>query len=104
MKNVVSFWDVADRDVNEAADYLGRESVPLGRRFYTAVQETCKALAEFPNLGREREVFSPHLLGLRSHAVQGFENYLIFYRPVADGVEIIRVLHGARDVDRILEE
>jgi toxin ParE1/3/4 len=25
-------------------------------------------------------------------------NYLIFYRPISDGIEIVRVLHGARDI------
>jgi toxin ParE1/3/4 len=28
-------------------------------------------------------------------------NYLIFYRPLADGIEIVRVLHGARDIDSL---
>jgi plasmid stabilization system protein ParE len=39
------------------------------------------------------------------HDITGFENYLIFYRPLAGGgIEIIRVLHGAQDVDRIVAQ
>jgi len=34
--------------------------------------------------------------------VDGFDSYLIFYRPIAEGVEIYRVLHGARDLRRLL--
>ena len=28
-------------------------------------------------------------------------NYIIFYRPIEDGVEIVRVLSGARDIDAL---
>jgi len=33
-----------------------------------------------------------------------FRDYLIFYRDLSDGVEIVRMLHGARDIQRILED
>jgi plasmid stabilization system protein ParE len=36
---------------------------------------------------------------VRRHVVG---NYLIYYRPIADGVEILHVVHGARDQDRIV--
>lgn len=32
-----------------------------------------------------------------------FKNFLIFYLPIAGGIKVIRVLHGSRDVDAILE-
>ena len=35
--------------------------------------------------------------------IKGFEKHLIFYRPAADGIEVIRVIHGARDIDSVLE-
>ena len=34
---------------------------------------------------------------MRKWRVSGFENYLVFYLPRADGVSIVRVLHAARD-------
>jgi toxin ParE1/3/4 len=30
-------------------------------------------------------------------------NYAVFYRPIADGIEIIRIIHGARDIPRLFE-
>jgi toxin ParE1/3/4 len=36
--------------------------------------------------------------------VRGFENYVIFYRTVEQGVEIVRVLHAARDIAAIFED
>jgi toxin ParE1/3/4 len=35
--------------------------------------------------------------------MSGFRNHLIFYRPIDDGIEIVRVLHGARDWQNLLE-
>ena len=56
-----------------------------------------------PGLGERRQTANPRLEGLRVWRIQGFEKHLIFYRPVDDGIEIVRVLHGARDIDRLLE-
>ncbi len=42
----------------------------------------------------------------RGHEVEvltGFPNYLVFYRVIDEGVDVLRVLHGARDIDAIFE-
>ena len=41
---------------------------------------------------------------LRFFPVSRFKKYLVFYRPVAGGIEVLRVLHGARDLPSILAE
>jgi len=46
----------------------------------------------------------PRLNDLRKRSVKGFDSYLVFYRIDADMVEIIRVLHGARDIPSLLAE
>ena len=52
-------------------------------------------IGDTPELGRAR----PELrLGLRSHSC---EAHVIFYRQAEDSTEILRILHGARDVRRI---
>jgi plasmid stabilization system protein ParE len=33
----------------------------------------------------------------------GFENHLVFYRPFKDSIEVIRVIHGARDIEKLFE-
>jgi len=33
-----------------------------------------------------------------------FENYLIFYLPHSGGMDVIRVLHGARDIDNLFAQ
>jgi len=48
-------------------------------------------------MGREQDKL---LINLRSFAVR---NYLIFYQPSEGGIEILRVLHSSRDIERIFE-
>lgn len=54
--------------------------------------------------GRQSDFVLGRLTGIRSLPVPGFRNYLIFYRIQGDQLEIIRVLHGARDLELALEE
>ncbi len=55
-----------------------------------------------PALGVARRFENPRLEGLRMFSVLGFRRHLVFYRPTAAGVEVVRVLHGARDISSIL--
>jgi toxin ParE1/3/4 len=52
-------------------------------------------LAQHPHLERRREELAA---GLRSFPMG---RYLVFYRPIEDGIEIVRVLHASRDIDNI---
>ena len=74
-------------------------------RFVDAVEETCRLIAisplgyaimEPPKQGR------PMPVALRKRTIKGFEKYLVFYFMEDDEVQILRVLHGARDVSSIL--
>src|SRR5919106_2814484 len=51
-----------------------------------------------PEIGSVRNFDNPELEGLRMWRIPKFANYLIFYRPTSERVEIVRVLHGARDI------
>jgi toxin ParE1/3/4 len=44
------------------------------------------------------------LAGMRRVPVTGFEYYLIFYLPHEGGIDVIRVLHGARDLDSLFDQ
>lgn len=55
-----------------------------------------------PQLGRKRsELANESLSDVRSFPIHGFKNWLVFYRPTPDGIDVIRVLHGARDLNAI---
>jgi hypothetical protein len=53
----------------------------------------------------KREAGRPELQGMRRFpASDGFENILLFYFPLHDGVDLVRVVHGSRDLEHLLAE
>jgi toxin ParE1/3/4 len=94
----------ADLDLDGHAEYLAREaSLETALRFYDAAASTFENLTRMPGVGERRESSNPRLAGLRVWRIDGFPKHLIFYRPMDSGIEIIRVLNGARDIDSVLE-
>jgi toxin ParE1/3/4 len=84
--------------------YIGERNPDAADRFLQAAEATLAALARMPGTGAPYEVTSPRLQGLRCAQVKRFRNYLIFYRPIDGGIDVIRVLHAARNIKAILEE
>jgi len=80
-------------------DYLALDNLDAADRFLEAAGGTFQALARMPGLGRTRNFPQARLNHLRSFRIKDFENYLIFYRPIQDGIEVFHVLHGARDLE-----
>jgi toxin ParE1/3/4 len=96
---------LAERDLDDQADYLEAQAgMETARRFYLAAREIFAKLLEMPEMGTPRIFDNPELSGLRSWPVRGFEKHLIFYRTSEGGIEVLRVLHGARDLESILQE
>ena len=92
-----------DDDVLELAEFLIEQSEDTARRFVDAVQKTLKELAGMPGMGSRKEFADPALAQVRSWRVEGFPNHLIYYIPMVDGIDVLAILHGARDVERELE-
>ena len=85
-------------------DYL-RERNPLAAvRFVEAAQATFEHIAFMPRAYPKLRTERPELRGLRWRALTGaFKGYLVFYRVDADDlVDVVRLVHSARDLDRIL--
>lgn len=86
----------AKLDLEECAIYLVEHgSMQVALRFLER--------RKHPGFGRQRQFDRPELEGLRSFRVQGFENHLVFYLPREFGIEVVRVLHGAQDLEAIFE-
>jgi toxin ParE1/3/4 len=88
------FTPQASKDLEQIADYIARDNPRAAARFIENIEQKCQFLADFPGSGTGSDDLAPQL---RSFAVG---NYVIYYRPVADRIEIIRVLHGARDISK----
>lgn len=92
----------ARADVEDHAIFICRDKMDAALRFMAAAEKDFETLAVHPGLG---PVWDPVLRdhpGLRFWPVSGFRNYLILYKLTQHGVEIGRVIHGARDVTRVM--
>ena len=91
------------KDLIELATYIADGNLDISDNFLLAAEKTFVRLGNFPRLGKLCKFNHPNLLDVRQKAIKGFENYLIFYRLIEGGVEIIRVIHGSRDLENILK-
>jgi len=104
MSGRVIIREAAKRDVAKQWDYLRERNPDAAERYVAAVQAMFERLLATPGMGPLREYGNPTLSGMRMKSVADFNKYLIFYRPVDDGIEIIRVLHSARNIAAILRK
>ena len=85
----------ADLDALGYFEYLSVRSPEAATRFLKAVDATVEELAPQPGMGRIRRFRGRDLRDIRSWRVNGFENYLIFYRWEGECLDILRIRHGA---------
>ncbi len=95
---------LAEEDLTEAYLFIGGDSPAAAERLLDAVDVASRFLLENPSAGRRRAFRSSRAHGIRSWAVKGFQAWLIFYRAVGEDVEVVRLIHGARDIPRLLED
>mgnify|MGYP002636775137 CR=1 FL=1 len=84
-------------DLRDIRRYITEDNPVAARRFIGEIVAQCETLSETPFRGRERPDFGEGYRGIP------FRRYLIVYRVADSGVEILRVLHGARETDILFE-
>lgn len=89
--------ELAQEDLLEIYEQMTPENLDAAARLMQSFREKFRLLAQFPNMGKERNEL---LLYLRYFPVG---NYLVFYQPTDEGIEILRVQHGARELDNLFE-
>lgn len=102
MNRFLDLHRVAQRDLDEYAEYIRRDNPRSALRFVRAARRTMERLLAMPALGSLYESDEPELTGVRFFPVSRFRNYLVFYRPTSTGIEVLRLLHGARDIESLL--
>lgn len=76
----------ASQDLSDIIDYFTGINIDAGERFVDEFEKKCKYLANFPNMGRSYANIKPELRGVP------LDGYIIFYRVIDDGIEIVREL------------
>lgn len=90
--------ELAQADLTKIFDYIERENAAAAVRVAGALRAATRLLAERPGIGHVR-------LDLAKEDIRFWPvfSYLIVYRRDTEPLEIVRVLHGATDVRRLLE-
>ena len=88
----------ASRDLEEISSYFLEKNVEAGELFVEGFHKKCQQLARFPYLGRSYSQFSQNLRGIP------LMGYIIFYQVIEDGIEIVRVISGYRNLSDIFQE
>ena len=99
----LSAWyaPAARRDIDECTEYFESQDSGITGRFLKSVQQTVELLCGNPELG-ERFHKDPTRM-IRKRGILKFTNYLIFYRQKDSTLQILRIIHGARDYEKFFD-
>jgi len=89
--------DRAQTDIVDLVRAIGRLSRPAAIRFADAVDARCRLIASNPGMGRPRDEIRP---GVRSVVIE--KKYLILFESIEEGVVILRIVDGRRDIDNTI--
>jgi toxin ParE1/3/4 len=85
--------------------YAENAGIEVADSFLEAAEKTLTLLSTQPETGARFFASKVELQGMRRFPISdGFEKLLVFYFPLEDGIDLIRVVHGSRDLERLLVE
>ncbi len=94
----------ASRDLDEQAHYIAADSgIETALHFHEMADETFRLLLSHPRLGRATQIQNPLLANTRMFPLRHVTEFVVFYRPLGKGIEIVRIVHGSRDLPRLHE-
>jgi len=82
------------QDLDDIWDYIAQDNVQAADKLLDQFHERFRLLSQHPQLGEQQRLLAD---GAYRRFVHG--NYVIYYRPEENGILILRILHGARDLD-----
>jgi toxin ParE1/3/4 len=103
MNKAITKSPQAYRDLIDIASHIAEDSLEASDRFLQAAEATFRCLAETPEIGSLCPFKNPPAADIRVWPVRRFNSHLIFYRPESNGIYVVRVIHGARDWQRLFE-
>ena len=95
---------LAQRELHDRAAYLESRRRGYARRFLAAFDATARRVARSPASVARCGSDHPKLRELRLVAIDGFPNLLILFRVTGTEAEILRIIHGAQDIEGMADE
>ena len=92
-----SFSTEAIQDLDQICQYIAQNDQPAASKIFDAIRKKARLLSQFPNMGKAYSQLAPDLRGAP------IEDYIIFYYPRADGLDIARIVRGYRDLEQLFE-
>lgn len=92
------FSQLAVKDLNEICDFIAQTNVKAASKLFDVIRQKCKLVADFPNMGKDYAWIAPDLRGFI------VDDYIVFYYPREDGIDIVRLAYGRRDLKALFEE
>jgi toxin ParE1/3/4 len=92
------------QDIIDIYSYIYHRSPQAAERVFDAIERSIKALRDIPGAGRLWQSPDPRLEGIRVTVITPYRNFLIFFRPTDTAIEIYRIIHGARELDAIVDQ
>jgi toxin ParE1/3/4 len=96
--NTYSFSAEAIQDLDKVCQYVAQNDQRAASKIFDAIRKKARLLAQFPNMGKLYNDLAPNLRGAP------VEDYIIFYYPRPDGIDIARIANGYRDLEQFFEK
>lgn len=87
--------DEAKDDLSEIYDYIAADNRAAADRLLDSFEKVFERISSFPEIGRPRSELREKVRSIPDG------NFVIFYRPWGESVLVIRILHGARDLEEL---
>jgi plasmid stabilization system protein ParE len=93
---------LAKADIFDAWSYIADDSEEAANRVEQAIYDACAFVAEAPMRGHSRSDLASR--SLRFWTLTRYPNYTVVYRPETSPLQVVAVLHGKRNIRRILKQ
>lgn len=91
-------------DIIAIYQYIYERNPEAAERVLDAIEQSIRSLIDTPGIGHYWNSPDPKFRGIRVTSVRPFRQYLIFFRASENAIEVFRVVHGARELSRIVDE
>ena len=103
MTHRILITPLANQDIDANVNYLRVYNERAAFRLFDSIRLTLTQIAKIPKIGVSYPLQNSRLAGLRKWPIKDFSNYIIFYLEKPEKIEVVRILHGARDIRFVLE-